>query len=131
MNNGNVSDNRPLVVGWKEYVDFPEWKLRRVKVKIDTGARTSAVGVIDYNLQQGEDGNLIAHLRLAPFRKRPERVVQVDVPVTRMIVVKNSSGMPEQRPLIEVLMHLGPVSKRIPMTITNRASMRFPMILGR
>ena len=34
-----------LIVGWKEYADFPEWAVRRVKVKIDTGARTSALGV--------------------------------------------------------------------------------------
>src|SRR4051794_9632045 len=41
----------PLVIGWKERIDFPDWKLRRVKVKIDTGARTSAVGAVYYELR--------------------------------------------------------------------------------
>ena len=30
------------VLGWKEFVRFVDWPLRRVKAKIDTGARTSA-----------------------------------------------------------------------------------------
>src|SRR5581483_10820095 len=35
----------PVTVGWKEFADFPDWGLRRVKVKLDTGARSAAVGV--------------------------------------------------------------------------------------
>jgi len=52
-----------LVVGWKEYVDFPLLGIRRVKVKIDTGARTSALGVLTYNLVEEGQG-LVAEMRL-------------------------------------------------------------------
>ena len=47
------------------------------------------------------------------------------------VVVSNSSGMREQRPLVETTLRLGPVTKRVRLTITNRAGMRFPMLLGR
>ncbi|HZU35519.1 MAG TPA: RimK/LysX family protein, partial [Gemmataceae bacterium] len=53
------------------------------------------------------------------------------VPVARMVVVCNSGGMREQRPLIEAEVQLGPVVKRIGLTVTNRAGMLFRMILGR
>jgi len=120
-----------LVIGWKEYIDFPEWNLRRVKVKIDTGARTSALGVVSYKLREAGVAGLVAQLHLAPYRKRPDRLTVVEVPVLRMVVVSNSSGMREQRPLIETTLRLGSVTKRVPLTITNRASMLFPLILGR
>jgi hypothetical protein len=125
-----LGTRRPLTIGWKEYVDFPGWRLRHVKVKIDTGARTSALGVVSYNLREDGTG-LVAELRLALHRKQPERVTVVHVPVIRMVVVSNSSGMREQRPLVETEVKLGPVTKRIPLTVTNRASMLFRMILGR
>jgi hypothetical protein len=48
-----------------------------------------------------------------------------------MLVVRNSNGMSEQRPLLETRMQLGPVCKAIRLTVTNRAGMRFRMILGR
>jgi hypothetical protein len=122
---------RPLRIGWKEYLDFPEWHIRHVKVKIDTGARTSALDVVSYELAEVDGKGLVARLQLALHRKHPERLTVVEAPVQRMIVVKNSAGMPEQRPLLEALIRLGPVSKRIALTATNRSGMLFRMILGR
>jgi hypothetical protein len=121
----------PLLIGWKEYVSFPEWGNRRVKAKIDTGARTSAFDVVSYDLRQAEGGRLIAELRLALHRKRRDEVLIVHMPVLRMIAVRNSNGVREQRPLIETSIQLGPVTKRVRLTVTNRAGMRFRMILGR
>jgi hypothetical protein len=121
---------RPLTVGWKEYLDFPEWGLRRIKVKIDTGARTSALDVLSYELTT--DGHIpVAQLRLALDRKHPERLTTVTTPVLRTIIVSNSNGTCEERPLIETTIRLGPVTKRVRLTLTNRAGMRFRMILGR
>jgi hypothetical protein len=118
------------VIGWKEYVDFPEWGVRRVKAKIDTGARTSALDVASYELRDSAGGR-IAELRLALHRKRPQRLTVIEVPVLDTVVVANSTGMREWRPLIEATVRLGRITKRVRLTITNRAGMRFPMILGR
>src|SRR5438445_5423621 len=90
----------PLTIGWKERVDFPAWKIGRVKVKIDTGARTSALGVLSYDVRQTDVG-LVADLRLALSRKHPERVTIVSVPVLETVVVTSSTGIQEKRPLIE------------------------------
>lgn len=121
----------PVLVGWREYVSFPEWGVRRVKVKIDTGARTSALGVARYELTPTEGGTLVARLYLALDRKHPGELTCVETPVLRMVAVRNSTGVREQRPLVETVLSLGPVSKRICLTIANRAAMRFRMILGR
>jgi hypothetical protein len=119
------------LIGWKEYLDFPEWGLRRIKAKIDTGARTSALDVASYELREDGPRGLIARLRLSLHRKDPGRLTVVEAPVQGMVVVRNSSGLSEQRPLIEATVRLGPVTKRVRLTVTNRAGMRFRMILGR
>jgi hypothetical protein len=121
---------RPTLLGWQERLDLPEWKLRRIRVKIDTGARTSALDAVGYELFE-EDGKLMARLRLALSHKHPDRLKVVQTPVLKLVVVSNSGGIREQRPLVETMIRLGPVTKRIRLTITNRASMRFRMLLGR
>jgi len=120
----------PLPIGWKERLDFPEWGLKNVRVKIDTGACSSALGAADCELTE-VDGRLTARLRLALNRRRPERVAVVEAPVLRMVHVTNTGGGRELRPMIEALVRLGPVRKRIRVTVTRRDGMRFPMILGR
>jgi hypothetical protein len=121
----------PLLIGWKEYVAFPEWGIRRVKVKVDTGARTSALDVARYRLHRLAGGGLLAELYLALDRRHPERLTVVQTPVLRTVVVCNSGGIREHRPLIEATMRLGPVTKRVRLTITNRSRMLFRIILGR
>jgi hypothetical protein len=118
------------LLGWKEYVRFVDWPLRRVKAKIDTGARTSALGVLSYDLHEGPDG-FTATLRLACDPKQPDHIKEVVTPVLKMVVVCNSSGLRERRPLVETTLRLGPITKRVRLTITNRAGMRFRLILGR
>jgi hypothetical protein len=119
------------VLGWKEYVEFVDWGLRRIKAKVDTGARTSALDVLSYELHEDATQGLTATLKVALDPKHPSAVRELIVPVMRMVVVSNSAGMREQRPLVETTLRLGPVTKRVRLTITNRAGMRFRMILGR
>src|SRR5262249_35809378 len=94
----NQPGPRPVVIGWKEYLEFPEWGELRVKAKIDTGARTSVLDAVSYELREADGQGLVAELRLALHPRHPERLTRVSAPVRRMIVVRNSSGMPEQRP---------------------------------
>jgi hypothetical protein len=120
-----------VTVGWKEFVDFPEWQVRHVKAKIDTGARTSALDVLAYELREQPEGGTVAELHLSLDRKHPQRLTIIRTPVLRMVAVCNSGGVREYRPLIETCIRLGPVTKRVQLTIANRSCMLFRMILGR
>src|SRR5262249_62263614 len=122
---------QPLVIGWKEYVDFVDWDVRRVKAKVDTGARTSALDVTGYEIREVLGRGLVAELRLALDRKHPERLTVVHTPVLKMVMVSNSSGVCEERPLIQTAIRLGPVVTPLFLTVTDRSRMLFRMILGR
>lgn len=126
-----AANRRPLAIGWKEYLHFTEWDLRRIRVKIDTGARSSALDVVRYELTERAEGGLMATLYLALDRRHPGRFTRIHTPVLRTVTVRNTSGLCEERPLVETAVRLGPIHKRIRITITNRSCMRYRMILGR
>lgn len=125
------SSQQRLLIGWQEEIDFFEWGIRRVRAKVDTGARTSALDVWSYTLREVPGQGILAELRLALHRHQPERVRVVETPVLRMVAVRSSSGLQEQRPLIATRVRLGRVTKLVQLTVTNRCHMRFPVILGR
>jgi hypothetical protein len=122
----------PLVVGWKEYVALPELGVSSIKAKIDTGARTSSLHVAAIRRLSGrDDGEAEIEITMAPDRRRPERLVRARVHQLARIRVTDSGGHSELRPVIETLLVLGPVTKRVRLTLADRSTMLFRMILGR
>jgi hypothetical protein len=51
--------------------------------------------------------------------------------VREYVVVRDTSGRMERRPVIETALRIGPFKKRILVTLTNRGDMLFPMLIGR
>lgn len=126
-----AANGPPYRIGWKEYVHFPDWKVGAVKAKIDTGARTSSLHVVGYEMYQNEGEALMVALQLSPSRRHPERMEVVHVPVVATVVVTDSGGHQELRPVVATTIRLGPVTKQVLVNVTNRASMLFRMLLGR
>jgi hypothetical protein len=120
-----------LTIGRKEYVAFPEWHVHHLRAKVDTGAFSSVLDVAAYDLQRDGTGRLIARLSLSLSRRDPSRQTVVFAPVLKMVSVTNTGGVREQRPLLEATVRLGPVEKRIRMTVSNRSCMRCRVLLGR
>jgi hypothetical protein len=126
----SANPSAQVLIGWKEYVEFPDWNIRKVRAKVDTGARTSALDTQRYELRRMADGSLHATLllRVRSARSRP-RVI--DVPVLGFVEVRSSNGAHEKRPLIETSLSLGGVLKRVRFTLASRTTMRFRVLLGR
>ncbi len=121
-----------VLIGWKEYVALPELGLPVLKAKIDSGARTSSLHVAALRtvaVLPGEEADL--EIVLTPDRRRPENRVTARVRQLARIRVTDSGGHQEVRPVIETLLVLGPVEKRIRITLTDRSTLLFRMILGR
>lgn len=122
----------PVHIGWKEYLELPGFGVRRIKAKIDTGARTSALHVKSCTVVEIlDDGTEVAEVEIEPDRRRPGRIVTSRVRILRRLRVVDSGGHPEVRPLVETELALGPVRKKILVTLTDRSGMLFRMILGR
>jgi hypothetical protein len=77
------------------------------------------------------DGTEMVEIVVSPDRRQPEVWVRTRARVIKRMRVVDSGGHPEVRPVIETDLVLGPVRKRILLTLTNRSGMLFRMILGR
>ncbi len=122
---------RPLLIGCKEMIAFPEWNIRRVRAKVDTGAWTTALDVCESHLVELGPGKYLVRFSPVLTRKKGTCGPIIEAAVVRMVMVRNTSGNAELRPVVETEIQLGPVRKRIRITLTDRSRMRSPVILGR
>jgi len=122
-----------LRAGWLERVSLPDLGIAGVPAKIDTGARTSALHVMSSRVvgnAAGPSRRPILEITLAPGGSSRRRQV-VRAPVREFIQVRDTSGRIERRPVIETTLELGPLRRRIRITLTDRGDMRCPMLVGR
>lgn len=57
------------IIGWREWAGFPELGIKRVKAKIDTGARTSALHAEDIEIYTTKNGKRKARFTVSPLNK--------------------------------------------------------------
>jgi hypothetical protein len=117
----------PLIIGVTEYVDLPEWRISRLRAKIDTGARSSALHV--ENIRELASGRVRFDVRLS--RNQSERRVTVEAPVERRGRVRASNGEVETRIFVVVRLRIGPVEREIELSLVDRGRMIFRMLIGR
>lgn len=118
------------VIGWREWIALPGLNIDRIKAKIDTGARTSALHAY----------------KIKPFRRRGRRFVrffvhpvqhhrlpeiECEAPVVDERLVTSSNGQQQHRYVVETVIRIGEAEWPIEITLTNRDEMGFRMLLGR
>jgi predicted deacylase len=129
-----VRDAHLLRVGWVERVSLPSLGVDRLRAKIDTGARTSALHVTrmtTVGMTDGPHRRPIVELTLPAGSRRGAPPATVRVLVRDHVQVKDTSGRTERRPVIETTLRLGSIERRIRITLTNRGDMLFPLLIGR
>jgi hypothetical protein len=121
------SSAAPLIIGVTEYVDIPAWRILRLRAKIDTGARSSALHV--ENIRELGAGRVRFDVRLS--RSETERRVTVEARIARRGQVRPSSGEPEERIFVAVKVRIGPIEREIELSLVDRGRMIFRMLIGR
>lgn len=119
-----------LVVGWREWVALPDLGVDRIKVKVDTGARTSALHALDPHLVTLE-GLPYVRFRLHPIQRRDKPELVCEAPLVDSRTVVNSGGQQEHRFVILTRMVLGEREISVEITLTDRAPLGFRMLVGR
>lgn len=123
------------VLGWKEQVSLPEWGIDRIRGKLDTGARTSALHVedeevVDHHEHGGERLPVVTFHVLVGSREDPHRH-EVTTPVLGYKVVRDTGAKAERRPVVRTRIVIGPVDTEAEITLTTRHGMNFRMLIGR
>ncbi|MAA64710.1 MAG: ATP-dependent zinc protease [Alteromonadaceae bacterium] len=117
-------------LGWREWLALPELGIDRIKAKVDTGARTSCLHTFRME-PYTEKGERRVRFWVHPEQNNLQTVLECDAQVLDERMVSDSGGHREQRLVIMTTVLIGGHSWPIEMTLTNRDSMRFRMLLGR
>ncbi|RME32372.1 MAG: ATP-dependent zinc protease [Deltaproteobacteria bacterium] len=117
-------------IGWREWLALPDLGIEAVKAKIDTGARTSCLHAF---FIEPVCVNGIDHVRFGVHPVAGNRSIEriCLAPVRDVRSVSDSGGHREKRWVIETTLAIGPVAQRVELTLANRDTMRFRMLLGR
>jgi len=119
------------VVGWREAISIPALGVEEVIAKVDTGARTSAIHAFFVEPFIGKDGKNWVRFGLHPVRKQQQPELIVEAPIKDRRPVSDSGGHTEERYVIETELHIGDERLLAEITLTDRESMAYRMLLGR
>lgn len=120
----------PEVLGWREWASLPDLGVEAIKVKLDTGARTSSLHAFDLTHFE-RAGRPMVRFEVHPVQRSADDAVVVEAPVVDERWVRNSGGARELRPVIETTVRIGERAWPIELTLTRRDEMGFRMLLGR
>lgn len=132
------------VLGWKEHVELPDWGLR-LRGKLDTGARSSALHVAWYETSHdpaddpsGDDvadelpgGSAQVRFEVVLGTRRNPRHHTLVAPLSGHRRVRDTGARAETRPVVRTRIVCGPLDTEADITLTDRTGMNFRMLLGR
>lgn len=117
-------------VGWREWLALPALGIPAIKAKVDTGARTSSLHTFSAERFRKQHKSFVRFV-VHPLQRRRDLALTCVAELLDQRVVSDSGGHRELRWVIETPLRLGGEEWPVELTLTDRDSMLFRMLLGR
>ncbi len=115
------------IIGRREKISILDLELYDLDAKVDTGADSNALHCDDIFIDNENNVHfmLLDEVHEAYYRKK------IVMPLHSVKKVRSSNGQTQERPSIKVsVLFMGKKYKTI-ISLTNRADMKYPMLIGR
>tara|TARA_B110000881_G_C18554245_1_gene505906 strand:- start:178 stop:1575 length:1398 start_codon:yes stop_codon:yes gene_type:complete len=123
-------NDEKIIIGSEEWCSFPSLGIPAIKARVDSGAKTSSMHAFDIRTLKREGQSWVS-FEVHPLQQNRKTTVRCEAPISDRRVVKSSSGDTEKRYVIKVPLKMGESLFEIEVTLTNRDSMGYRMLLGR
>lgn len=114
------------VIGWREHVALPDFGIRSIEARIDTGAKTSSLHAVDLEEAKSEDATILRFSVPVSGTR-----FECTAPLVENRRIRSSNGEATVRPVVKLRIRLAGVEFPIEVTLADRSGMRFPMLIGR
>lgn len=122
--------DKKIIVGQEEWCSLPDLKIDAIKIRIDSGAKTSCLHAFNVHIIE-EKGKEFVTFDIHPLSSNRFIVKNCKAPLKAQRMIKSSSGFNEKRYVILTKIVLGSKQWEIEVTLTNRDAMGYRMLLGR
>ncbi len=119
-----------IIVGSEEWCSLPQLNIPAIKVRVDSGAKTSALHAVNIT-PITKEGEAWVRFEVHPLQDNGRTTIYCETPIADRRRVKSSSGMSETRYVIKSLISMAEETWEVELTLTNRDSMGYRMLLGR
>ncbi len=119
--------NEKIVIGKKEIISILDLELFELDAKVDTGADSSALHCDDIFI---DDENFV-HFTLLDEIHPSYHGKKIKMPLYKNKKVRSSNGELQIRPSIKVKVEFFGKKYNTIISLTNRADMKYPMLIGR
>ena len=121
---------KDLEIGWEEWINLPSLNIPAIKAKVDTGALTSALHAKHIEVFKVKRKKHV-RFEVSPLPEKTNLTISCSAPLIDQRKVTSSNGESENRYIIKTTLILGAKEWEADISLTDRESMKFRMLLGR
>jgi len=118
------------IIGSEEWCVFNELGIPAIKARVDSGAKTSSIQATNIKIVS-KGGQEWVKFEVSPLQENRSIAIECQARLIARRMVKSSSGISEERLVIKTPITLGDATFDIELTLANRDTMEFRMLLGR
>lgn len=122
--------SKKIIIGREEWCAFPTLGIPAIKARVDSGAKTSCMHAFNIHTMMYGSRKWVS-FEAHPLQKNRRITIHCKAKVIDRRAIKSSSGHTEKRYVIQLPMQIGTYAWEIELTLTNRDSMGYRMLLGR
>ncbi|NNM18781.1 MAG: 30S ribosomal protein S6--L-glutamate ligase [Croceitalea sp.] len=118
------------LIGCEEWCVFENMGIPAIKARVDSGAKTSSIQATNIKVYN-KGAQEWVKFEVNPLQENRSIAIECDARLIDRRMVKSSSGISEERLVVKSFMTLGDASFDIELTLANRDTMEYRMLLGR